>query len=91
LGGAARSAGAGLATQNIGISWGPSPLPCFFEVLIIEGLERDFSEVLIIKDFKSNAENEIRGVLEVLILEGLKFDFSEVLILGGLGATNFEL
>jgi hypothetical protein len=69
----------------------PSPLPCFLEVLILEGLKRNFSEVLILGDFKSNAENEIRGVLEVLIPEGLKFDFSEVLILGGLRAKNFEL
>jgi hypothetical protein len=69
----------------------PSPLPCFLEVLILGELQRDFSEVLILEDFKSNAENEIRGVLEVLILEGLKFDFSEVLILGGLGAKKGEL
>jgi hypothetical protein len=69
----------------------PSPLPLFLEVLILGRLRRKISEVLIIKDFKSFAENEIRGVLEVLILKGLKFDFSEVLILEGLGATNFEL
>jgi hypothetical protein len=67
------------------------PPPSFLEVLILEGLKRDFSEVLILVDFKPIAENEIRGVLEVLILEGLKIDFSEVLILGGLGAANFEL
>jgi hypothetical protein len=66
----------------------PSPLPCFLEVLILEELERDFSEVLILGDFKSNVENEIQTVLEVLILEGLKFDFSEVLILEGLRVKN---
>ena len=64
------------------------PLPCFLEVLILEELERDFSEVLILGDFKSNVENEIQTVLEVLILEGLKFDFSEVLILEGLRVKN---
>jgi len=69
----------------------PSPLPCFLEVLILEGLKRKISEVLILVDFKPFMESEIRGVLEVLILEGLKIDFSEVLILGGLEATNFEL
>jgi hypothetical protein len=69
----------------------PSPLPLFLEVLILEGLRREFSEVLILGDLKSNGENEIRGVLEVLILGGLKFDFSEVLILGGLGAKRGEL
>jgi hypothetical protein len=67
------------------------PLPCFLEVLILEGLKREFSEVLILGEFKSIAENEIQGVLEVLIPEGLKFDFSEVLILGGLGAEKREL
>jgi len=60
-------------------------------VLILEGLKRNFPEVLILVDFKPFMENEIRGVLEVLILEGLKIRFSEVLILGGLEATNFEL
>jgi hypothetical protein len=60
-------------------------------VLIPEELKREFSEVLILGDFKPITENKIRGVLEVLILEGLKIDFSEVLILGGLEATNFEL
>jgi hypothetical protein len=63
----------------------------FLEVLIVEGLGRDFSEVLILVDFKPIAENEIRRVLEVLIVEGLKFNFSEVLILGGLKAGKFEL
>jgi hypothetical protein len=70
---------------------GVHPLPCFLEVLILEELKRDFSEVLILGDLKSIAKNEIRRVLEVLILEGLKFDFSEVLILEGLRATNREL
>jgi hypothetical protein len=69
----------------------PSPIPCFLEVLIVEGLQRNFSEVLILVEFKPVAENEIRGVLEVLIPEGLKFDSSEVLILGGLGAGKREL
>jgi len=69
----------------------PSPLPCFLEVLIPGGLEGNFSEVLILGDFKPFMENEIRRILEVLIPEGLKVDFSEVLILEGLGATNFEL
>jgi hypothetical protein len=69
----------------------PLPPPPFLEVLILEGLKCDFSEVLILVDFKPFMEREIRAVLEVLILEGLKFDFSEVLILGGLRATNFEL
>ena len=64
------------------------PLPCFLEVLILEGLKREFSEVLILGEFKSIAENEIQGVLEVLIPEGLKFDFSEVLILEGLRVKN---
>ena len=68
----------------------PSPR-CFLEVLILGGLGRDFSEVLILIGLKSFRMSEIRAVLEVLILEGLKFDFSEVLILGGLRATNFEL
>jgi hypothetical protein len=90
--GTAGSGGCGVAREEIPGKWrDPSPLPCFLEVLIIVGLERDFLEVLIIKDFKSIGENKIRGVLEVLIIKGLKFDFSEVLILGGLGATNFEL
>jgi hypothetical protein len=69
----------------------PSPLPCFLEVLILEELEREISEVLILVDFKPFTENKIRRVLEVLIPEGLKIDFSEVLILGGLGTANFEL
>jgi hypothetical protein len=69
----------------------PTPLPHFLEVLILEGLPRDFSEVLILVDFKPIVEKEIQRVLEVLILEGLKIDFPEVLILRGLGATNFEL
>jgi hypothetical protein len=67
------------------------PLPCFLEVLILEGLRREFSEVLILVGLKSFRMNMMRGFLEVLIPEGLKTDFSEVLILGGLGATNFEL
>jgi len=61
------------------------------EVLILEGLRREFSEVLILVGLKSFRMNMMRGFLEVLIPEGLKTDFSEVLILGGLGATNFEL
>jgi hypothetical protein len=61
------------------------------EVLIPGWLERDFSEVLILVDFKLIAENEIRGALEVLIVKRLKFDFSEVLILEGLGAGKREL
>jgi hypothetical protein len=58
----------------------PSPLPLFLEVLILEDLERDFSEVLIPVGLKSFRINMIRGFLEVLILKGLKSDFSEVLI-----------
>jgi hypothetical protein len=69
----------------------PSPLPPFLEVLILEELRRDFSEVLILGDLKSNAENEIRGLLEVLILKGLKFDFSEVLILEELQREKREI
>jgi hypothetical protein len=59
----------------------PSPLPCFLEVLILEGLQRDFSEVLILEGLKSFRMSTMQGVLEVLILKGLKNDFSEVLIL----------
>jgi len=85
------NAGGSATSENGENPADPSPLPCFLEVLILEGLERDFSEVLILGDFKPIAENEIRGVLEVLILEGLKFDFSEVLILGGLGREECEI
>jgi hypothetical protein len=66
----------------------PSLLPPFLEVLILEELKREISEVLILGDFKSNVENKIRGVLEVLIIKGLESDFSEVLILEGLRAKN---
>ena len=60
-------------------------------MLILEGLKRDFSEVLILVGLTSFKMNMMRGLLEVLILEGLKMDFSEVLILGRLETPNFEL
>jgi hypothetical protein len=91
LGARARREEVGEIRGNAKIGAHPSPLPLFLEVLIIEGLERDFSEVLIIGDLKSNGENEIRVALEVLIIKGLKFDFSEVLILEGLRAKKREL
>jgi hypothetical protein len=77
--------------RSRGVGCAPSPLPLFLEVLILGGLPRDFSEVLILVELKSFRMNAMRRVLEVLIIKGLKFDFSEVLILEGLEATNFEL
>jgi hypothetical protein len=61
------------------------------EVLILGGLEREISEVLILEGLKSFRMKKIQGSLEVLILEGLKFDFSEVLILGGLRGEKCEI
>jgi hypothetical protein len=69
----------------------PLPLPCFLEVLILEELQRDFSEVLIPVGLKSFGMNVMRGFLEVLILEGLKSDFSEVLILEELRRERCEI
>jgi hypothetical protein len=66
-------------------------LPCFLEVLILEELERDFSEVLILEGLKSFRMSKMRGFLEVLILKGLKLNFSEVLILEELRRDKCEI
>ena len=83
---------------------GPSPLPCFLEVLILHDFKSFEPEVLILGDFKSlfpevlilvdfkpwliRELQKIENFLEVLILEGIQGDFSEPLILHVLWASN---
>jgi hypothetical protein len=83
---------------------GPTPLPCFLEVLILKDFKSFEPEVLILMDFKSlfpevlilvglkswriNEMQEIENFLEVLIPEELQGGVAEVLILRELRAIN---
>ena len=80
--------GAKTVGGKIGKPGGTHPIPCFLEVLILGGLERNFSEVLILEELKSFRMNVLRGLLEVLIPGKLQTRFSEVLILEGLEAKK---